>query len=200
MLGRGEFAHLVLITKIKATEITCCFVPKEQIQKYSFSMHWKCFHALNCSEEVNKMSVSVLKRSERTSRQQATEAAAVLPWFPPFNFLRAAGATSTHQRPQGITSSSCFGEEIKRMWAVPQEPQCNTEAPILPGFRQERTPDPLWEGQVRVADLRKATEKPIPTQMSRGSACDLLNRTIPLAGSQHFLKEAFFPSQARASL
>lgn len=52
MLGRREFAHLVLITKIKATEITC-FVPKEQIPKNSFSMHWKCFNALNCSEEVN---------------------------------------------------------------------------------------------------------------------------------------------------
>lgn len=103
-LGRGEFAHLVLITKIKATKITC-FVPKEQILKHSFSMHWKWFHALNCSEEVIKMSVSFLKRSERTSRQQATEAAAVLPWFPSFNFQRAAGVMSTLQRPQGITSS-----------------------------------------------------------------------------------------------
>lgn len=125
MLGRGEFAHLVLITKIKATEITC-FLPKVQIPKYSFSMHWKCFHALNCSKEVIKMSVSFLKRSERTSRQQATEAAAVLPWFPSFNFQRAAGAMSTHQSPQGITSSSCFGEEIKRMWAVPLCPRSHS--------------------------------------------------------------------------
>lgn len=68
-------------------------------------MHWKCFHALNCSEEVIKISVSFLKRSERTSRQQAKETAAVLPRFPSFNFQRAAGAMSTHQRPQGIPSS-----------------------------------------------------------------------------------------------
>lgn len=154
MLGRGEFAHLVLITKIKATEITC-FLPKVQIPKYSFSMHWKCFHALNCSKEVIKMSVSFLKRSERTSRQQATEAVAVLPWFPSFNFQRAAGAMSTHQSPQGITSSSCFGEEIKRMWAVPQEPQCNTEAPF---FQSSNRREPLTPCEKRKSE-RLTSEK-----------------------------------------
>lgn len=95
---------ITLITKIKATEI-CCFVPKEQIPKYTFSMHWKCFHASNYTEEVIKMSISYLKNPERTNRQQATETAAVLPWFPSFNFQGAAGAMPTQQRAQGITSS-----------------------------------------------------------------------------------------------
>lgn len=143
MLGRGEFAHLVLITKIKATEIICCFVPKEQIPKYPFSMHWKYFHALNCTEEVIKMSVSYLKRSGRTSRQQATETAAVLPWFPSFHFQGAAGAMSTHQRSQSIASSRSlqlplWGGNGKAVGCatVPQEPQGNTEPPFCQGSRR----------------------------------------------------------------
>jgi len=74
--------YLILIRKIKATEILCSFVPKEQIPKYPSSMQCNFFHAFNCTEEVIKISISYLKRSERTSRQRATETATALPQSP----------------------------------------------------------------------------------------------------------------------
>lgn len=43
----GSLYYLVLITKIKATEILCSFVPEKQIPKYPFSVHCKYFHAFN---------------------------------------------------------------------------------------------------------------------------------------------------------
>lgn len=60
--------YLVLITKIKAIEI-CCFVPKEQIPKYTFSMHWKCFHASNYTEEV--INVNFISEEPRKDKEAA---------------------------------------------------------------------------------------------------------------------------------
>lgn len=134
-------------------------------------MHSKCFHALNCTEEVIKMSISYLKSPERKSRQQATETAAVLPWFPSFNFQGAAGAMSTQQRPHGITSSHS-GQLL--LWGgnsnyvgcatVPQEPLCNTEASFFQGSSVREPTDTLWEVKARATDPGEATEKQTPTQ------------------------------------
>lgn len=129
MLGRGEFAHLVLITKIKATEITC-FLPKEQIPKYSFSMHWKCFHALNCSEKSLKCEFHFWRgqKGQAGSRQQKQQL-----YSPDFLLLISKEQQepcppirAPRASPPAAPSSSGFGEEIKRMWAVPLCPRSHS--------------------------------------------------------------------------
>lgn len=105
--------------------------------------------------------------------------------------------------PPATPASSCVGEEIKIMWAVPL---CLRSHNVTLRLHSSRVPAwensliALWEVQARANDPGEATEKQIHTQMSRGSACDVLNRTLPVSDSQPFLKEAFLPCQARTSL